>query len=191
MSAVADVAAGFPVRSTGRPDGARRLRLLGLADLAEDRVREATSSADWVDLDEKDQARFALRQGDVLVAARGSQPKVALVTADVLPAVASANLLVVRPQRRQMAGVVFAYLRSPGGLALVAGLSRSTAGQLSISARDIASLEVPVPPIHVQAQVTDLVEAGEVGYAAALAAAAERRAAVHAVALNLIRNTSL
>jgi restriction endonuclease S subunit len=83
-----------------------------------------------------------------------------------------------------------AYLRSEAGVAAIRGISRSTSDQLSITARDLGDIEVPVPPLAEQASIHALVDASEIAYAAALTAAAQRRVAIQAIALNMLHNTT-
>jgi len=170
--------------------GGSAVRLIGLTDLIDGRVSEGSDGVTWVELPPPLLTRHALQLGDVLVAARGSLPKVAWVTNSVGPAVATSNLLVVRARPGIRPGVLLAYLRSDAGVADIRGISRSTSDQLSITARDLGDIEVPVPPAAEQASIHALVEASEIAYAAALTAAAQRRMAVQAIALNMLHNST-
>ena len=191
LGRVAEIFAGLATRVAA--DGARppnAIRIIGLADLADGQVQPPGAASAWAELPPEMMARHALQPGDVLLAARGSQPKAAWVPEAVLPAVASANLLVVRPRPGTRPGVVFAYLASEQGLAMVRALSRSATDQLSIAARDLATLDLPAPPRAAQDTIHDLIEASERAYSAALEAAVGRRAAARAIALDLLRNTA-
>jgi len=191
LRVVAEILSGTAARPSLAVAGGSAVRLIGLADLIDGRVAEGSDGVTWVELPPPLLTRHALRLGDVLVAARGSLPKVAWVTHSVGPAVATSNLLVVRARLGIRPGVLLAYLRSEAGVAAIRGISRSTSDQLSITARDLGDIEVPVPPVAEQASIHALVEASEIAYAAALTAAAQRRVAIQAIALNMLRNTTI
>lgn len=190
LGRVADIFPGLATRTAPNAGGQRGVRLIGLADLADGQVQPPGSASASVELPQDALARHALQPGDVLLAARGSQPKAAWVAETILPAVASANLLVVRARPGTRPGVLFAYLASEPGLAMARALSRSATDQLSIAARDLATLELPAPPRAAQDAIHDLIEASERAYAAALEAAAGRRAAARAIALDMLRHTA-
>ncbi len=187
LGVVADIFAGPAAKpSVGdRPTDATRV--IGVADMVDGRIAPEAGGSSWADLSGGLLDRHALRPSDVLVAARGSAPKVAWVGEGDLPAVASANILVVRARPNLRPGIVFAFLRSEIALSFIRGLSRSTRDQLSITARDLAAVEIPILPADMQEKIDAIVEAGEAAYAEALATAAARREIAHAIAINTLR----
>jgi hypothetical protein len=190
LGRVADIFPGLAPRAALDDAPRQGVRIIGLADLADGQVQRAGTASAWAEVPPEALARHALQLGDVLLAARGSQPKAAWVSEADLPAVASANLLVVRARPGMRPGMLFAYLASEPGLAMARALSRSATDQLSIAARDLATLELPVPPRAAQDTIHDLIEASERAYSAALQAAAGRRAAARAIALDMLRQTA-
>lgn len=190
LGRVADISSGLATRAAADGGHQPSIRIIGLADLADGQVHPPGAASAWAELPPETLARHALQSGDVLLAARGSQPKAAWVAEADLPAIASANLLVVRARPGMRPGVLFAYLASEPGLAMARALSRSATDQLSIAARDLATLELPAPQRAAQDTIHDLIEASERAYSAALDAAAGRRAAARAIALDMLRNTA-
>lgn len=120
---------------------------------------------------------YRIRAGDVLLTARGTQLKVALVDASTDGAVVSANLLCIRPRpERLLPGALAAWLQTPPGHAALTDRFHSTTGLLALTTPVVRALPVPVPSEAVQAQAAALFDATRVGYIAARRAADARRA---------------
>ena len=119
--------------------------------------------------------RYAVRPNDILVAAKGSTPKIGWVGDCAAGAVASANVLVVRPGPLLLGPALYAILKSETYSRLVAGISRGVTNQISITARDLADLPVPVQPMDVQRRVASLIAESEEAYRHAAEAARLRR----------------
>ena len=104
--------------------------------------------------------RYLVRPGDVLLSARGTVLKVAIVPEALAGAVATATLAVIRPVlERILPEVLAAYLRSPAGQAELRARARSATGQIALTARDIRAMKVPVPPMEDQRRIAALVRA--------------------------------
>ncbi len=111
-------------------------------------------------------ASYATQDGDVVIAARGTQLKVAVVAGDVAGAILGATLIGVRPGNEIQPEVILAYLRSTAGQAALMSRLRSATGQVALTARDVGEIEIPLPSAEVQQVIVKLVRAaGE--YAAA------------------------
>ncbi len=129
---------------------------------------------------------YRVQPGDILVTARGTQLKVALVDPDTAGAVLSANLLCVRPRPDQLLpGALAAWLVTPAGQAALTGRYHSTTGLLALTAAVVRGLPVPVPPLATQIRVADLFDATRTGYVAARRAAEARHALGIAVVASL------
>jgi restriction endonuclease S subunit len=100
-------------------------------------------------------------------------------------AIATSNLLIIRPGKRLRAALIFVFLQSPDGLAQ---LTRMSAGSttLALRARDIAAVKMPIPPLKTQDTIAELVDTAEQYYDAALRAATLRRTFGHTLAQRLI-----
>jgi len=116
-----------------------------------------------------------IRDGDVLIAARGSAPKIAWVDDDGEGAVASANLLIIRPSPDLLGPALFAMLSSRPYRSLIHGLSRGTTGQTSITAADLRRLPIDVPPMRTQKRAAKLIESSDAAFRNAIEAAWERK----------------
>lgn len=103
------------------------------------------------------QQRYLLRSGDVLLVSKGSSPRALLVPENCFPAVASSAFFVIRPMDKRV--LLPAYLawwfNSPKGQAILKDLSRGSA-IASLSKKNIADIEVPVPPLAQQYLIAEI-----------------------------------
>ena len=121
--------------------------------------------------------------GDILIAAKGVAPRVAWVREPVRAGVGP-NLIIVRT-KPELSGPLYAILSSRRYLDFLVGLSRGRATVFSLSAKDLAQLEIP--DLLNTAAYAQLVELAEAGYDAALESAHARRN----LALDLVRQDLL
>ena len=120
---------------------------------------------------------YRARTGDVLLTARGTQLKVAVVDEATDGAIVSANLLCIRPRpERLVPGALAAWLQTAPGHAALTDRFHSTTGLLALTTPVVRALPVPVPAMAVQAQAAALFDATRTGYSAARRAADARRA---------------
>lgn len=126
------------------------------------------------------------KYGDVLIAARGSAPRIAWVDDDAEGAVASANLLIIRPTADLLGPALFAMLSSRPYQSLILGLSRGTTGQTSITAADLRRLPIDVPPMRAQKRAAKLIENSDAAFRHAIEAAQERKRIGLAAAATLL-----
>jgi len=131
--------------------------------------------------------RYRVCAGDVLLTSRGTQLKVALVGTEVVGAVATSNLLVIRPGGQFPGALMYAYLCSPSAQGLLMNSSRSSAGLLALTAREVGEVRIPVPPMERLQQLARLVEETEQYYYAAVAAALVAREAAQGVVMAELR----
>lgn len=127
--------------------------------------------------------RYRVHEGDVLLTSRGTQLKVVLVGADVARAVATSNLLVIRPGAQFPGALIYAYLRSTYTEGLLMHSSRSSSGLLALTAREVGEMPIPVPPTERMELLAQLVAETEQYYHAALAAALAAREAAQGVVM--------
>ncbi len=111
--------------------------------------------------------RYMAQPGDILISARGTQPKVAIVPPDVAGAVLTSTLIGIRPGRDLLPEVLMAFFWSPGGRNALISRVRSGTRQIALSAADVAKIEVPVPPMWIQRRVAELMQAAQKYSAAA------------------------
>jgi hypothetical protein len=180
LSEVATVTQGMSMsgRGAGARSGNWRVRAARAGDIQDDRI-----DLDAVDIIAIDQniktEKHLLRPDDVLVAARATRMKAALVPASVSRTVADTSLLVLRPSE-QSAGLgpyLWWYLTSAHGRPRVEALMVG-ATILALPAGSLADLIVPVPKPREMYRIADLVEASDKAYVAAMEAARLRRTVI-------------
>ncbi|RVH97635.1 restriction endonuclease subunit S [Sinorhizobium meliloti] len=124
---------------------------------------------------------FQLQEGDVLVTGRGTVLKFGIVGAETAGAIASGNIIVVRPTPPVRGEVLFAILSSEGFRPKIEVLQRGATTLLSLSPRDLAKLEISLPTIEEQNLISEFVRADLATYSAAIHAATARRALARGV----------
>jgi hypothetical protein len=118
--------------------------------------------------------KHLLRPDDVLVTARSSVYKAALVPPSETHAVADATLLIVRGREPDLGPYLWWYLTAPAGREQ--GLSRMTGAVVpALTAASLGDVELPLPGPAELHHLTMLIEATEQAYAAATEAAHLRR----------------
>jgi len=158
LGATADIFSGLvvgPGSIAGK--GAHFLPALSVRDLGGWRV--SIADADVITVEHPEKARrYMARSGDVLVAARGTQLKAAIVPIDAADAVVTASLIGVRPDTaRLLPEVLLAFLRSPEGVAELSGRARSATGQLALTRADVERIEVPLPARETQERIAVII----------------------------------
>lgn len=156
-------------RLTGAP-----VRVLQVKDIDDGLVAPLRDLAEIALGDGDRYSRYFLRSGDVVVTARGSMLKCALVSEPYVGVLPTSNLIVIRPSEALRPELILALLRHPKTRQkLVRETSGSSVPALKVSS--IARLQVLIPPVEKQADLARLIELGEVQYETALEAARLRR----------------
>jgi restriction endonuclease S subunit len=127
-----------------------------------------------------------VRAGDIVITCRGTQLKVASITAPSEGALISANLIAIRAGAELLPAVLLAFLQSPAGQKALLHYGRSSTSNILLTPKAVGQLAIPVPPLAVQKQIAALINSAEQSYVAAIGAAEQRRAIAHAVAVNLL-----
>ncbi|WP_395773215.1 restriction endonuclease subunit S [Agrobacterium pusense] len=124
---------------------------------------------------------FQVQEGDVLITGRGTVLKFGIVGAETAGAIASGNLIIVRPDPPVPGEVLFAILSSEGFRPKIEVLQRGATTLLSLSPKDLAKLEISLPPIEEQDLISEFVRASLATYSAAIRAATARRTLARSV----------
>lgn len=132
--------------------------------------------------------RARTRHGDVVIVARGGGPKVGIVSPEAAGAVVSGSLMLLRPDNRLYRHeLLAAWLASSKGEHDLLSLSRSSVAVLSLSTRDVLTLQVPVSSEFSMHGAARILAAGLSAYEAGVRAAELRRT----VALRACQRTLL
>ncbi len=113
-------------------------------------------------------ADYRVTEGDILLAARSTLMRCAVIPAELDGAVASSSVLAIRCNTaRLLPRLLMAFFEHPTGQTALLGVSQSTTVQHSLTVRALKELPVPVPPIEVQRRMVGLLEAADAQGAAA------------------------
>lgn len=132
--------------------------------------------------------RYFLVEGDVVVMARGSAVRASIVTKELVEnkIIASANFIVLRPNKEIIKGeVIIAYLTSLIGIQKLKSLNRGSVIQ-HIPTSDLRDMQLPVPPLSIQNQISDIYIAKTEAYKATKELAEQQKNTANAAMLNLM-----
>lgn len=177
LSDVAEVFAGVGVsreETIERPGD--KLPVIGVRDLQDGAV-SPVERLDTVGFHDRNRAvSYAVREDDVLVTGRGTLLKFGLVGSETAGAVASGNVIVIRPKPPAVGGALFAILSSDVFRPKIEVLRRGATTLLSLSPKDLAKIEIDLPPVDEQQRIAALVTDTQTAYRTAIDAAEIRRA---------------
>jgi len=123
----------------------------------------------------------AVKVNDVLLTGRGTILKFGLVGPETEGAIASGNIIVVRPGPNVVGGALYALLSSDAFRPKIEVLRRGATSLLSLSAKDIKNLEINLPPLDVQRRIAAFAIEAQIAYRTAIEAAEIRRTLARAV----------
>lgn len=136
--------------------------------------------------------RFLLQQGDVVLLAKGNSIRAGYVTEHVakLDVVASANFIVLRPNKKELLGeVLVAYFNSPVGQSLLEAISTgATIKNISIS--NLKKLEVTLPSLSKQHEIAELFHASNQAYRSTMDLAEQQKKVADACISQLIKGAA-
>ncbi|AVX40789.1 Type I restriction modification DNA specificity domain-containing protein (plasmid) [Carboxydocella thermautotrophica] len=141
------VFAGVP--SAGRTPlgkGEYKVKVINIKDLVDGVVDTANLAEEVVEsLDKVNQ--FMVKEGDVIITARGTVIKSAVATKECEGCLISGNLIAIRlrPGAEIHPHVLQAYFESKLGQKNIQSISRSSAFMLSLTKSSVMELEIPIP----------------------------------------------
>lgn len=173
---IAEVFAGIGVsREETKERPGEKLPVIGVRDLQDGAVT-ASAKLDTVGFSDRARAEtYSVRPDDVLVTGRGTLLKFGLVGPETEGAVASGNVIVVRAHPGAIGGALFAILSSEVFRPRIEVLRRGATTLLSLSPKDLAKLEIELPPLDEQRRIAAFVKDAQTAYRTAIEAAEIRR----------------
>jgi restriction endonuclease S subunit len=152
-----------------------KLPVIGVRDLQDGTVTPL-GALDTVGFPDVSRAKsYAVRTHDVLVTGRGTQLKFGLVGDETAGAIASGNVIVVRPSFKATGGALFAILSSEVFRPKIEVLRRGATTLLSLSPKDLAKLVIDLPPLDEQRRIAAFIGDAQTAYRTAIEAAEIRR----------------
>ncbi|MBL8484119.1 MAG: restriction endonuclease subunit S [Rhodocyclaceae bacterium] len=185
LGQVASIRMGFPFRSRLEHDAAGAIAVVQMKDIddanllhVEDAVR-----VDLADIKE----HHRIREGDLVFRSRGRTNSVALVSADVGPAVLAAPMLLIRPVEVLPAYLLW-YINLPATQAALAAQAEGTSVRM-ISKAALEALELPVPSLRKQRLIVEAADLATAEQRLLDRITQERKRLADGVLLRYARNT--
>ena len=172
LGEIAHIYVGLPTkisdtRETGRLGNVLTVRSLTGTGIARDELA-------IVDFDGRDIQKYQVAAGDVVLSARSTGLKAAIVPDELDGTIINATLLGVRCLPSLEPRVLVAWLSHPEGRVALENISQSATLQMNITVTGLSKLEIPVPPLEAQRQMATLLETADEAYVAAVASAENR-----------------
>ena len=141
LSQVANIRMGYPFRSRLEHDATGAIAVVQMKDIDDASLLHLENAVrlDLADVKE----HHLIRPGDLVFRSRGRTNTVALVSADIGPAVLAAPMLLIRPTAVLPAYLLW-YINLPATQAVLANQAEGTSVRM-ISKTALEALEVPVP----------------------------------------------
>lgn len=192
LGEVSEIIAGHPLyRFEG--DTGPAIPIINIRDL--EHSADLTHSLETAAI--SDPARFGrarILPDDVIVTARGTQLRSVLAPARWQGAIASSNLMLIRPKPEiLLPELLSVFLQSPAGTKAI-GRRKAGTQLLKLTLRELAEIEVPVPPLVEQRQMAELLRSAQDYYVNARYAAEMRLIAARQIAMERLlpaRKTAL
>lgn len=118
--------------------------------------------------------QYKVQTGDLLLSARSTSLKTAIVPAELDGCVINATLIGVRCLPNLLPRLLIAWLDGPEGQAALQAVSQSGTLQMNITVAGLSRILVPVPPMETQRQLVQLLDAADEAHLAAVQAAKDR-----------------
>lgn len=176
---------GFPFRSRLEHDAAGAVAVVQMKDIDEANLLhvEDVVRVDLADIKE----HHLIRQGDLVFRSRGRTNSVALVSADVGPAVLAAPMLLIRPVNVLPAYLLW-YINLPATQAALAAQAEGTSVRM-ISKAALEALEMPVPSRRKQQLIVEAADLATMEQRLLDRIARERKRLADGVLLQYARNS--
>lgn len=143
----------FRGKSIGKKLSEGNIRVINISDLGNYEVDY--SELAFINEEERKVASYLLKTGDLLITARGTALRIALFEEQSYPIIASSNIIVIRPNDRDLSSTFLKlFLDSPLGRKAL--LLTQQGGQLmNLNYKDVAEILIPLPEIEEQVRIDE------------------------------------
>ena len=187
LGGVAHIYIGLPTKASDTQKVGRSGNVLTVRSLTGTDID--ANELETVSFSDRDVEKYRAAAGDVLLSARSTSLKTAIVPKELDGIVVNATLLGVRCLSALEPRLLVAWLNHPEGRAALESVAQSGTAQMNITVAGLSKLEVPVPPPDVQKWMVKLLEAADEAYAAAIKAAGDRRRLAGHIVIAQLMNT--
>lgn len=110
---------------------------------------------EYIEEEERKIWNYMLKDGDLLIPARGTVLRVAMFKEQKYPCIASSNVIVIRPKKELLRGTYLKiFLDSPLGNKIL-NAKQQGAMVINISYKDLKSMEIPLLPLAEQEELAE------------------------------------
>ena len=154
LGQVASIRMGYPFRSRLEHDAKGCIAVVQMKDIDDDNLLHVEDTVRVALADFKD--HHLIRMGDLVFRSRGRTNSVALVSAEIGPAVLAAPMLLIRPLKVLPAYLLW-YINLPDVQAALAAQAEGTSVRM-ISKAALEELDIPVPSQRKQQLIVEVSE---------------------------------
>lgn len=146
--ALGDVAEIFRGKSVTKKDPNGSIGVVNISNIGEFDI--IYNDLDYVEEEERKVIYYLLKEGDILIPARGTAIRSAIFHEQNYPCIASSNVIVIRPEPKMLnSNYLKLFLDSPLGGKMIIGIQQGIT-IINISYKDLKVLEIPLPIIEEQ-----------------------------------------
>lgn len=146
--AMGDAAEIFRGKSISKKDPTGSIGVVNISNIGDYDIDY--DGLDHFDEEERKITNYLLKEGDVLIPARGTAIRTAIFHEQSYPCIASSNIIVIRPETKILNSTYLKlFLDSPLGEKMISGVQQGST-IINISYKDLNALEIPVPSIEEQ-----------------------------------------
>lgn len=151
--AIGEVAEIFRGKSVSKKDQNGSIGVVNISNVGEYEIDY--DSLDRFDEEERKIKNYLLKEGDVLIPARGTAIRTAIFHEQSYPCIASSNIIVIRPETKMLNSTYLKlFLDSPLGEKMISSVQQGSV-IINISYKDLNALEIPLPSIEEQQRKAD------------------------------------
>lgn len=170
--AMGDVAEIFRGKSVSKKDPTGSIGVVNISNVGEYDIDY--DNLDHFDEEERKITNYLLKEGDVLIPARGTAIRAAIFHEQSYPCIASSNIIVIRPETKMLNSTYLKlFLDSPLGEKMISSVQQGSV-IINISYKDLNALEIPLPSIEEQQKKADEYTKELIIYKETIAAAEKR-----------------
>lgn len=151
--AMGDIAEIFRGKTVTKKDPTGNIGVVNISNIGEYDI--GYDGLEHLDEEERKITNYLLKEGDILIPARGTAIRTAIFHEQSYPCIASSNVIVIRPEPKMLNSTYLKlFLDSPLGEKMISGVQQGIT-IINISYKDLKALEIPLPSIEEQQQKAD------------------------------------
>lgn len=147
------VASIFRGKAVSHKDPTGNIGVVNISNIGEYEIDY--SSLDHLEEEERKVTNYLLKDGDLLIPARGTAIRVAIFKEQTYPCIASSNVIVIRAIDESLSTTYLKlFFDSPLGRKMLITRQQGTA-VMNISYKELNNIEIPLPSVEEQKQIAD------------------------------------